>query len=57
MLTTNALKKTHCFSLYLNSSLHSGCVANERQDAVYFMTRIAEPNPKRSSFGLNSTEK
>lgn len=45
-LQTNTLKKTHCFSLYLSSSLHCGCVANERQDAVYFTTGIAEPNPK-----------
>lgn len=51
----HTLKKTHCFSVYLSSSLHCGCVAKERQDAVYFM--IAEAHPTTSSFGLNKVEK
>ncbi len=42
----HTLEKTHCFSLYLNSSLHSGRVANERKDVVYFVTEIAETSPE-----------
>lgn len=44
-------EKTHCFSRCLNSSLCFGCVANERKDAVYFMTQM-KPTQRRSRFVL-----
>lgn len=45
------------FSLFLNSSLQSGCLVNEGRELVYFMMEIAEPISRRSSVSLNIVQK